>query len=194
MKKLAIFIVITFVVIVLSVVFGSKKVNNISQSPAEVFGGLTGVEISMKISSPAFVNAAKIPSKYTCDGADIIPPLEFSGVPSVAKSLAIIMDDPDSPSGDFLHWLIWNIPASAGGIKEGEAPVGTLEGKTGFGKIGYGGPCPGKGEHRYFFRLFALGEMLNLPAGSSRAGLESAMAGHVLEQAELYGVYKKVGN
>ena len=183
--------VITFVSIVLSVIFSSKKVNNISQSPVEVITGLTGIEIHMKISSSAFQNADKIPQKYTCDGAGILPPLEFSAVPSGAKSLAIIMDDPDSPSGDFLHWTVWNISPQNLEIEEGRVPVDAVEGKTGFGKAGYGGPCPGQGEHRYFFRLYALDVILDLPAGTDRSKLEAAMAGHIVDRAEVYGLYKR---
>ena len=194
MKKLAIFSVIIFVAIVLSVIFGSKKVNNLSQSLAEVVSGLTGVEITMKIESPAFGNAAKIPSKYTCDGADIIPPLQFSNVPAGAKSLAIIMDDTDSPSGDWLHWSAWNIAPETREIRAGEVPAGAVEGKTSFDDVGYGGPCPGRGEHRYFFHLYALDSMLDLPRGADRSQLEAALAGHILGRAEFYGLYKRMGN
>lgn len=151
-------------------------------------------EVIMKITSPAFANAAKIPSKFACDGADIIPPLVISGVPAAAKSLAIIMDDPDSPSGNWLHWSVWNIAPSVTEIKEGEVPIGALEGKTSFDSVGYGGPCPGRGGHRYFFRLYALDAMLNLPAGADRKELEAAMDGYVLDGAEFYGLYKRMGN
>ena len=177
--------------IVAAVIFGSKKVNNINLSPAEFITDLTGAEIIMKIMSPAFGNAAKIPQKYTCDGADVLPPLQISGVPSAAKSLAIIMDDPDSPSGTWLHWSVWNIGPGPREISEGKIPSGAIEGKTSFDSVGYGGPCPGRGEHRYFFRLYALDTMLDLPSGANRGELEAATQGHILDQAEFYGLYKR---
>jgi Raf kinase inhibitor-like YbhB/YbcL family protein len=194
MKKLAIFSVVIFIVLLIVVIFCSKKVNNINQSPVKIIQGLTGITNHMQISSSAFGNAEKIPSKYTCDGTDILPPLRISDVPSGAKSLAIIMDDPDSPSGDFLHWTAWNILPANTEIAEGKAPGGAVEGKTDFGKTGYGGPCPSRGEHRYVFHLYALDTVLDLTPGADRSKLEAAIAGHVLEQAEFYGLYKRVGN
>ena len=148
----------------------------------------------MNIASSAFQNGEKIPSKYSCDGADVIPPLQISGVPAGAKSLAIIMDDPDSPSGTWLHWSAWNIAPETREIREGEAPIGAVEGKTSFDSTGYGGPCPGRGEHRYFFRLYALDALLELPKGADRGKLETAIKGHILEQTEIHGLYKRVSN
>lgn len=152
----------------------------------------TTMEVSeMKISSPSFSNMEKIPSKFTCDGEDINPEIIISEIPRRAKSLAIIMDDPDSPSGNFLHWIAWNIPLSGETtiIAEGSEPG--IQGRNDFGELGYGGPCPHTGEHRYVFRIYALDAMLSLKEGSSRKDLEKAMAGHIIGKAELVGKYKR---
>jgi len=147
--------------------------------------------IVMTISTPAFKNGENIPAKYTCDGDNINPLLEISGVPAGAKSLVLIMDDPDSPSGTWLHWLVWNIDPATTEIPENSVPAGAVQGATSFGDIGYGGPCPHSGEHRYFFRLYALDFGLDLPAGTERPDLERAIAGHILAQAELMGTYRR---
>ncbi len=145
----------------------------------------------MIISTPIFKNGGNIPPKYTCDGENVNPPLEISDVPAGARSLVLIMDDPDSPGGAWLHWSVWNIDPKTTEIMENSAPAGAVEGATGFGRTGYGGPCPRSGEHRYFFRLYALDSKLNLPAGARRPELEQAMAGHVLAEAELTGRYRR---
>lgn len=143
----------------------------------------------MRINSPEFTNGNPIPPQYTCDGIDINPPLEISEVPKNAKSLALIVDDPDAPVGTWVHWLLWNITASTTLINEHYVPAGAVEGTTSSGKTGWGGPCPPNGVHRYFFRLFALDTELSIPTTSTRLELESAMNGHILEQAELMGTY-----
>lgn len=145
----------------------------------------------MVILTPAFKNGENIPSKYTCDGDNVNPRLEISDVPAEAKSLILIMDDPDSPSGTWLHWSVWNIDPKTTEIPENSVPQGAVEGMTGFGETGYGGPCPHSGEHRYFFRLYALDSKLDLPAGASRPELERAMDGHILAGAELMGLYRR---
>src|ERR1700730_16873973 len=118
----------------------------------------------MKITSPAFQEGGNIPQKFTCDGANVNPALRLEGITADAKSLVLIVDDPDAPGGSFTHWLIWNIDPKASEISEGSAPKGA-QGKNDFGKSGYGGPCPPSGTHRYFFKLFALDQPLNLSAG-----------------------------
>lgn len=146
----------------------------------------------MQLTSPAFENGAKIPAKYTCDGENIIPTLMVSGVPEGTKSLAIIVDDPDSPSGTWVHWIAWSIDPSVREIREGEAPGGeSVEGVTSFGERGYGGPCPGSGMHRYFFKLYALDTTLSIPETSSKQDLESAMQDRVLAEVELMGTYMR---
>lgn len=145
----------------------------------------------MQITSSAFKNNESIPAKYTCDGENINPPLQFSAVPETAKSLALIMDDPDAPRGTFVHWTLWNISPEQKEIAANSVPAGTVEGLTSFGKPGYGGPCPPAGTHRYFFKLYALDELLDLNPDADKAKLEQAMEGHVLAQAELVGLYSR---
>lgn len=145
----------------------------------------------MKISSPIFKEGEAIPLKYTCDGDDFNPALEISGMPQGTESLALLMDDPDSPSGNFVHWIVWNIRAEEAAIKENATPESAAEGVNGFGRVGYGGPCPHSGTHRYFFRLYALDNMLDLLPGANAAALKQAMEGHVLAEAELMGRYMR---
>jgi Raf kinase inhibitor-like YbhB/YbcL family protein len=144
----------------------------------------------MKISSSAFADGQSIPKKYTCDGNDTIPPLEFVGLPAGTKSLALVMDDPDAPGGTFDHWVVWNIPPETTAIAEGRAPKG-VAGRNSFRKNGYGGPCPPDREHRYFFKLYALNTTLNLPPSATKGDLEKAMTGHVAGEAQMMGRYKR---
>ena len=142
---------------------------------------------SMKITSPAFQHEGMIPSDYTCDGADKMPTLRVSDIPAATKSLALIMDDPDAPMGTWDHWILWNIPPDTKTIT---GPIGTA-GKNSWGRTDYGGPCPPSGVHRYYFKLYALDATLDLPAGSNKKALETAMKGHVLVHAELMGKYQR---
>src|SRR3990167_2809474 len=145
----------------------------------------------MTLTSPAFKGNEQIPSKYTCDGADISPPLFIADVPAQAKSLGLIVDDPDAPSGRFIHWTAWNIPPDTSEMGEDDLPEGAVEGGTGFGEPGYGGPCPPDREHRYFFKLCAMDSLINLSAGATVDMLENAIEHHVLAEAELMGRYEK---
>jgi len=145
----------------------------------------------MKISSPAFEENSKIPEKYTCDGENVNPPLKIEGIPKEAKSLVLIVDDPDAPMGTFLHWLVWNIPPETNFIEENSLPEGAVQGRNDFGKENYGGPCPPFGTHRYFFKVYALDKVLNLPEGSSLKEVEEVMKGHILDQAQLIGFYQR---
>jgi Raf kinase inhibitor-like YbhB/YbcL family protein len=160
-----------------------RSVADAAEAPKEATHGMT-------ISSPAFADEQSIPAKYTCDGSDTIPPLAFASVPPAAKSLALVVDDPDAPGGTFDHWIVWNIPPSTSSVAEGQAPPGTT-GRSSFGKNAYGGPCPPRGEHRYFFKLYALASTMNLPPSSGKADLEKAMKGHVIAQAQMMGRYKR---
>jgi Raf kinase inhibitor-like YbhB/YbcL family protein len=144
---------------------------------------------TLNIASPVFKHNDHIPLKYTCDGADINPPLLIENVPIGARSLALIVDDPDAPRGTWVHWVVWNIAHDTGEIKEHSVPAGASEGVNDFRKRSYGGPCPPSGIHRYFFKLYALDAMLNLNPGTDKASLEKAMHGHILGQAELIGLY-----
>jgi Raf kinase inhibitor-like YbhB/YbcL family protein len=145
---------------------------------------------SMEIASSVFENNAKIPSKYTCDGEGINPPLSFVDVPENAKSLVLIVDDPDAPIGTFVHWILFNIDPKTSGIKENSAPEFALRGKTSAGVMGYVSPCPPSGIHRYFFKLFALDSSLDLK-NPDKAELEEKMQNHILEKSELIGLYSK---
>lgn len=142
----------------------------------------------MTIRSSAFSENASIPKKYSCDGENVSPPLELKELPRNTESLVLICDDPDAPGKTFLHWLAYDIEPT-GSIAEGQS-VGT-EGKNDFGKNGYGGPCPPGGTHRYYFRVYAVDTKLGIKPGASRADVESAMSGHVLDQAELMGRYAR---
>jgi hypothetical protein len=144
----------------------------------------------MQITSSAFESNQNIPAKYTCDGEKLSPPLSISGVPEKSKSLVLICDDPDAPNGDFVHWLVWNIPTETTQIDEGQAPAG-VEGTTSYNKTGYGSPCPPSGTHRYFFKIFALDTELDLDSVAKKSALLVEMKDHVLDQAETIGLYER---
>lgn len=151
---------------------------------------------SLKLTSTAFKEGEPIPRQYTCNGVNVSPSLEWSGVPKSAKTLVIIADDPDAPSGTWVHWVLYNLPVDNIGMVENlpatdELRAGGFQGKNDFGKIGYGGPCPPSGTHRYFFKIYALDSELPLKAGATKAEVEKAMAGHVVAQGQLMGTYRK---
>lgn len=146
---------------------------------------------TMKITSPSFGHNQNIPPKYTCDGENINPPLQFSDIPAAAKSLVLISDDPDAPMGTWVHWTIWNIDPKITEIVENNVPDGAIEGTTSFGKTGYGGPCPPSGVHRYFFKLYALDEKIDLPTSAKKEDLEKAIQQHILASAEIIGLYTR---
>jgi Raf kinase inhibitor-like YbhB/YbcL family protein len=159
-----------------------------------------GTTMSMTIRSPSFTHNHMIPARHTCDGADVSPPLAWSGVPAGAKSLALIVDDPDAPDPaaperTFVHWVLYNIPPDIAGLEEGAAPdalpIGTLQGINDWSGKAYGGPCPPIGKHRYFFKLYALNTTLPHLKHPTKASLEDAMQGHVLGHAELIGLYQR---
>jgi hypothetical protein len=145
------------------------------------------------VSSSAFEQGQPIPARHTCEADDLSPPLEWSGVPSGARSLALIVDDPDAPGGTFTHWIAWGLDPRAAGLAEGETV--SIEGRNDFGAVGYRGPCPppGHGAHRYYFRLFALDAELDLASGSTRQDLERTIGTQVLAVAELMGTYERMG-
>jgi Raf kinase inhibitor-like YbhB/YbcL family protein len=155
--------------------------------------------MTLKVTSSAFEQGGSIPMKYTCEGADISPPLSWSGVPANAKSVAMIVDDPDAPDPAkpqrvYVHWVVYNISTKTTSFAENASKSalagGAMQGKNDWGKIGYGGPCPPIGRHRYFFKLYALDTTLNL-RDATKADLEKAMKGHVVDSAELIGTYQK---
>lgn len=145
----------------------------------------------MELTSDAFSHNGLIPSLYTCEGHDVSPPLTISGVPSNAKSLVLIVDDPDAPSKTWLHWLVYNIEPQDTNVPEGTVPDGGIEGTTDFGSTEYGGPCPPSGTHRYRFKLFALDSELDLGDGETLEVVEEAMHRHIIDETELVGLYKK---
>lgn len=144
--------------------------------------------IQLQLSSSAFNENGLIPVKYTCDGANINPPLYIGGIPEKTKCLTLIVDDPDAPIGTWAHWVVWNIPVTHH-LKE--KSVHGNEGINDFGKHAYGGPCPPSGKHRYFFKVYALDQLLNLPATTSKLQLERAMSNHILAFGELIGLYER---
>jgi len=153
-------------------------------------------EETMKIECSQFAEGGMIPAKYTCDGQDMSPPLTWKDAPSGTKSFALISDDPDAPMGTWVHWVIFNIPADATGLEENIPPHkehgnGMIQGSNSWPRIGYGGPCPPGGTHRYFFKLYALDIKIDLKPGVTKDQLFRAMAGHILAEAQLMGKYKR---
>jgi Raf kinase inhibitor-like YbhB/YbcL family protein len=153
-----------------------------------------GGQSAMQITSSAFKDGQPIPRQYTCDGVNISPPLEWNGTPKSARTIAIIADDPDAPAGTWVHWVVYNLPADNIGLVENLPPTenlqaGGFQGKNDFQKIGYGGPCPPSGTHRYFFKVYALDSELPLKGAATKADLEPAMQGHIVAQAQLMGTY-----
>ena len=151
--------------------------------------------LGFTLTSPVFKHEEKIPSLYSCDDKDINPPLEISGVPENTASLVLIMDDPDAPMGTWDHWLLWNIPVTEK-IEEDCVPTSAMQGLNSWGRSDYGGPCPPPttGEHRYFFKLYALDTTLDLPEGTEKPAIETAMQGHILGETLLIGLYDKSAN
>jgi len=156
--------------------------------------------MTMKVTSSAFQQGGPIPAKYTCEGQDTSPPLAWSGAPSSAKSIAIIVDDPDAPDPAkpqrvYVHWVVYNIPGATSSLSENASksgmPKGAEQGKNDWGKPQYGGPCPPIGRHRYFFKVYALDTTLSGLSGPAKADLERAMKGHILDSGELMGTYQK---
>jgi hypothetical protein len=143
------------------------------------------------LESSAFQTSEPIPSRHTCEGEDLSPPLRWTNIPDKTRSLALIVDDPDAPDDVFTHWVAWGLDPGAGGLGEGEAAPS--EGRNDFGTPGYRGPCPppGHGRHRYLFRLYALDTELELGSGTAKAELEQALEGHVLTTADLVGIYER---
>jgi len=150
--------------------------------------------MSVTLRSPAFEEGGNIPSQFTCDGEDRSPELSWSGAPENTASYVLICDDPDAPGGDWVHWVIFDLPPQSSGLAEGvpsseRLDAGGTHGKNSWGRLGYGGPCPPSGTHRYFFKLYALDSPLDLEAGQGKEQLLQAIEGHVLAQGELMGTY-----
>ncbi len=154
--------------------------------------GQSGMKIEgLKISSPAFENGGEIPKKYTCDGANINPPLKIENVPSNTKSLALVFDDIDAPRGTYVHWMLWNIDPNVKEIKENSVSEGAVQGVNDFKKRYYGGPCPPRRAHKYVFKIYALDTLLNLNPNGTKKDLEKAMEGRIISRSQLTAVYKR---
>lgn len=162
----------------------TNNVNNTKKTEEEM-------QVKMKIESPSFKNNDTIPSKYTCDGEDINPPLKIAGVPKNTVSLVLIVEDPDAPGKTWVHWTVWNIDPKTTEIAENSVPVGAIQGITDFGFAGYGGPCPPSGTHRYFFKLYAIDSLINLSSSATAKDIQKAIEGHILDSAELVGLYSR---
>jgi len=187
MKKISIlFLILLLLILGGFLILGKQKTNIKTSQPGENKKNNMITE-----TSPAFQQNGTIPKKYTCGGENINPPLAISSVPNNARSLVLIVDDPDAPSGVWTHWLVWNINVQTKEIKENSLPEGAILGTNDFGQTNYGGPCPPSGTHRYFFKIYALDVMLNLSQGAKRPQLEQAMINHIIDQGELVGKYSK---
>jgi Raf kinase inhibitor-like YbhB/YbcL family protein len=153
--------------------------------------------VALALQSPAFANGGRIPARHTCEGEDVSPALAWTGAPEATRTFALVVDDPDAPDPaapkrTYVHWVLYDIPASATGLPEGGTlPAGTREGRNDWGRTGYGGPCPPIGRHRYFHKLYALDAALGDLRTPDKAALERAMKGHVLAEARLMGTYEK---
>lgn len=184
-KKLILIIILIIVFLGVSVIYikGSfPSLFTLHSSPVK--GG------SMKLISD-FEHNGNIPSVYTCDGEDLAPELTISEVPKSAKELVLIVDDPDAPMGTWVHWILYNIPIDTTKINNKNLPARVKQGMTDFGRIGWGGPCPPNGTHRYFFKLYAIDKSLNLPEGATKMQVENEIKGHIIEKTELIGLYER---
>lgn len=193
MTRILIVILLVGVILGTGVYFWSRK-NQLKDTPKASSPPTSQLTINpknMKITSSAFGNGENIPVKYTCDGEKINPPLQISEVPSEAKSLTLTVEDPDAPSGTYIHWTVWNIKPAASEIPENSVPQGAVQGTTSAGKPGFVGPCPPTGTHRYDFRLYALDTELELDSSAKIDGLKKAMEGHIIDNAELLGKYTR---
>ena len=187
MKKSTILIII----IVLGVLLGFWAFKKMPAQNPQQNNNQTIQQTTMKIESPAFLDQQDIPSKYSCDGEGVNPPLAFKDIPVNAKTLALIIDDPDAPNGTWTHWTLWNIATTTSQILENSSPAEAVQGQTSSGQNDYGGPCPPSGTHHYFFKLYALDQKLTIPSYSTVDKLVEAMQGHIIQQAQLIGLYSK---
>ena len=186
----------TLCLVMIIMIIASVSVSCKTEKAEKGAAGKGKEKVVFMLTSTAFKHEGMIPTQYTCDSADISPQLAWSNVPESTKSFALICDDPDAPSGDWVHWVMFNIPAETRELKEKVAsdtvlPNGARHGITDFRKYGYGGPCPPRGTHRYFFKLYALDSMLTLTDKVTKKDLLEAMKGHILGQAELMGKYSR---
>lgn len=194
LKKIAILLILGLGSILI-ILGGWRYLNRQKSQPGAVSQPAIQNIKPMQITSPAFEPNQNIPVKYTCDGEGVNPPLAFADIPAQTASLALIVDDPDAPmappAGGWTHWTVWNIAPDTTSIAENSAPIKSTQGQTSSGQNVYGGPCPPGGQHRYFFKLFALDAKLSIPSFSTVDKLTEAMSGHILARAELTGLYSR---
>jgi len=191
-KKLTVILSI-IAIVVMTVAITNKRENSLNakfEHATENVAKHTTKGRNMKLTS-VFEHNRNIPSIYTCDGEDLAPELSVSEIPENTKELALIVDDPDAPMGTWVHWIIYNLPSNTTKIDAKNLPVGSKQGMTNFGRIGWGGPCPPNGAHRYFFKLYALDKKINLPEEASKSQLEEAIKNNIIEKVELIGIYKR---
>ncbi len=190
-SKIIIIAIISFIivaVIALSLIVNSRRAENPTN---DIPSAKTNNKTNMIIKSSAFADSEDIPVKYSCDGESINPPLSIDKVPQGTKSLALIMEDPDSPSGVWTHWTVWNIPPDTALIDENSVPDVAEQGLNTAGRKGYYPPCPASGKHRYYFKLYALDEILSISTISTAADLRKAMQGHLIDETDTFGRYQK---
>lgn len=184
LRKIFIFLFLLLFILIIAVFLkltNQQKLKSVPENKKDIL-----------IKSPVFAEGEMIPKKYTCQGEDVSPPLTIENIPQETKSLVLIVDDPDAPNKVFSHWLVWNIDPKITTIKEGKKPTGAVEGKNDFGKIGYNGPCPPFGTHRYYFKIYALDTVLNLLPETKKEALEKAMENHILAQGMLMGRFSRL--
>ncbi len=192
-----VFCTIILTLICIAMVFGGFSCNEPTEAEEPAVAQEEEDTMPFKLTSPAFLEGKAIPKKYTGEGLDVSPPLKWSDPPTAVKSFALICDDPDAPMGTWVHWVIYNVPPANRELPEAvpakaELPDGIRQGLNDFRKVGYGGPMPPPGKpHRYFFKLYALDTIVDLPKEEKKSDLEKAMKGHVLAEAKLMGTYKR---
>jgi Raf kinase inhibitor-like YbhB/YbcL family protein len=177
--------------LIATAVLGASAIDGCGASEKRTGSVAQPTSATLGLSSSAFLDGSRIPARYTCDGEDVSPPLTWTRVPARSRSLALLVVDTDAPGGAFVHWSVYNLPRSSSGLATGRVPSGAAEGQNSFGRPGYGGPCPPKGdpEHRYVFSLYALDEDPGLPQGASPATVRDVIAGHAIATSTLMGLY-----
>ena len=187
---------ISIVVALLAALTGCANHSHSLNQNSSAAGTPGNASTSLQVTSTSFKEGQPIPRQYTCDGVNISPPIEWSGVPQNTKTIALIADDPDAPAGTWVHWVFYNLPAANIGLVENmpaneNLRAGGVHGKNDFEKLGYGGPCPPSGTHRYYFKIYALDSELPMKAGATKVELLKVMEGHVLAQGQLMGTYER---
>ena len=190
MTKKLINVLISFFILILGAV-GLAIITTGDDNFADLNNFFNPPVSGMKITSSAFSNHQAIPTTFTCNGDNTNPPLQFSDIPSQAKSLVLLVEDPDAPQPNWLHWLVYNIPPQTTSIAQNSLPDQATQGTNDFDTTRYQGPCPPLGQHRYNFKLYALDQATSFPPGSTRQAIESAIDGHVIATAELIGIYQR---